>query len=235
MADRAGIADPWLGATGPKIPPEPIEKTWRNDRDPNRRRATFGVLYPLLEIAIKKSDDVRDKLPAKSETTDRRVVPGVRFHLPVPVTFYKADFRECKFHRPDNQGESTIVGSTFRNCAFVRCILGGTRFRQVSFDSCKFEKCNLEGSQFTECQFSNCTFTDCTAENASFTATEVDPTAFLVGMPPPLYNYEEPLLAAKPYKLRQSGLRCAENSPLNSSDRTPKFTRLTTLTADYSS
>jgi hypothetical protein len=35
----------------------------------------------------------------------------------------------------------------------------------------------------------DCTFSECTAENASFVATEIDPTAFLIGMPAPVYNY----------------------------------------------
>jgi Pentapeptide repeats (9 copies) len=188
MAENTGIADPWAGAGGPKIRPEPIEKTWRNDRDPTRRRATFEVSYPLWEITIEKSDDLREKLPSKFEKTDRRVITGVRFHLKVPITFYNADFRECKFHRSDAQGESTIEGSAFKNCTFRRCILGGTLFRHVTFSGCTFERCDLGGSQFAECQFNDCIFTECTAENTSFAATEVDPTAFLVGMPPPVYN-----------------------------------------------
>ena len=143
MAGNIGTADQWAGAAGPKIKPEALKKTWRNDQDPNRRRATFGVSYPLWEITIEKSEDLREKLPAKFEKTDRRVVTGVRFHLKVPVTFYKADFRECKFHRSDAQGESTIEGSAFKNCTFRRCFLGGTLFRHVTFDSCKFERCDL--------------------------------------------------------------------------------------------
>jgi hypothetical protein len=73
--------DPWESAVGPKIRPEAIKKTWRNDRDPTRRRATFGVSYPLWEIAIEKSDDLHTKLPARFEGTKRRSVQGVRFRL----------------------------------------------------------------------------------------------------------------------------------------------------------
>lgn len=194
MAGNTGIADPWAGAVGPKIKPEPIKKSWRNDRDPNRRRATFGVSYPLWEIAIEKSDDLHTKLPARFEKTKRRSVQGVRFHLRVPnLIFSDADFHECKFHRPDARGKSKLLGSTFKNCTFERCMLGGTLFLHVTFEGCKFFRCDLGASQFKECQFLDCMFTECTAENASFVATEVDPTALLRGMPPPVYNYEEPI------------------------------------------
>jgi hypothetical protein len=194
MAENTVIADPWTGALGPKIKPEPIEKTWRNDRDPTRRRATFGVSYPLLEITIEKSDDLHTKLPARFEKTKRRSVQGVRFHLLVPnLIFSDADFHECKFHRSAARDDSKIVGSTFKNCTFERCMLGGTFFRHVTFESSTFRRCDLGASEFSECQFIDCIFTECTAENASFVATEVDPTAFLKGMPPPIYNYEKPI------------------------------------------
>src|SRR6266566_170685 len=188
MAGNTGIADPWAGPLGPKVKPQPITKTWRNDRDPTRRRATFGVSYPLWEITIEKSDDSHTKLPARLGTTKRRSVPGVRFHLPVPNLIFSAvDFHECKFHCPDARGESKILASTFKNCTFERCMLGGTLFRHVTFEGSTFLRCDLGASEFSECQFIDCVFTECTAENASFVATEVDPTALLKGMPPPSY------------------------------------------------
>jgi len=194
MAGNTGIANPWAGALGPKVKPQPITKTWRNDRDPTRRRATFGVSYPLWEITIEKSADSHTKLPARFGTTKRRSVPGVRFHLPVPnLIFSDVDFHECKFHWPDAQGESKIVASTFKNCTFERCMLGGTLFRHVTFEGSTFLRCDLGASEFSECQFVDCVFTECTAENASFVATEVDPTALLKGMPAPSYNYEKPI------------------------------------------
>jgi len=194
MSANTGIADPWSGALAPKIKPDPIVKTWRNDRDPTRRRATFEVSYPLLEIAIGKSEDLHMKLPSRFETTKRRSIQGVRFHLLVPnLILSDADFHECKFHRPDAQGESEVLGATFKNCKFERCMLGGTVFRHVAFEGCTFYRCDLGESQFSECQLSDCRFTECTAENASFAATEVDPTAFLKGMPPPIYNYANPI------------------------------------------
>lgn len=192
MAANTGIADPWAGAAGPKIKPSQIEKTWRNDQDPTRRRATFGVPYPLLEIAIEKSEDLHAKLPARFEKTKRRSIAGVRFHFRVPnLIFSDTDFRQCKFHRPDDEGESKISGSKFKNCKFERCMLGGTVFRHVTFEGSTFVRCDFGASEFHECQFIDCNFTECTAENASFIATEVDPAAFLRGMPPPVYNYEE--------------------------------------------
>jgi hypothetical protein len=193
MAGNPGIADLWAGALAPKINPEPIEKTWKNDRDPTRRRATFGVLYPLLGITIEKSDDLHEKLPARFETTKRRSVQGIRFYLKVPhLIFSEADFHECKFHRPDARQESKVSGSTFKNCSFRRCMFGGTVFRHVTFEASTFSRCDFGDSEFGECQFVDCIFTECTAENASFIATEVDPTAFLKGMPPPVYNCEVP-------------------------------------------
>src|SRR5258708_17099149 len=72
-------------------------------------------------------------------------------------------------------------------------MLGGTFFRHVTFEGSTFLRSDFGGSEFNECQFIDCTFTECTAEKASFVATEIDPTAFLRGMPPPVYNYEEPI------------------------------------------
>lgn len=187
-------SDPWTGPLAPKTRPEPVAKTWRNDRDPTRRRATFGVLYPLWEITIEKSDDLHTKLPARFEGTKRRSIRGVRFYLRASnLIFSDADFHECKFHRSDDQGNSKIIGSTFKNCTFEQCFLGGTVFRHVKFDACSFSRCDFGGSEFEECQFLNCRFKECTAENASFRATEINPTALLDGMPPPLYNYVGPI------------------------------------------
>jgi hypothetical protein len=190
----AAPTDPWAGPLAPKITPKPIKKTWRNDQDPTRRRATFGVLYPVWEITIEKSDDLHTKLPTRFEKTKRRSVQGVRFHLRVPnLIFSDADFHECKFHRPDDRGESIISGLTFKNCTFERCMFGGTTLLHVTFGGCTFVRCDFGGSQFKECQILDCTFNECTAENASFLATEIDPTTFLSGMPPPVYNYAAPI------------------------------------------
>jgi hypothetical protein len=190
MAASTEIADLWTGPLGPKIKPEPINKTWDHDRDPIRRRATFGVPYPLFEVAIEKSGDIHTKLPARFEKTKRRSVEGVRFHLGPNLIFSDADFRECKFHRPDAQGESKILGSKFKNCNFERCVLGGTLFRHVTFEGSTFSRCDFGTSEFRECQFIDCKFSECTAENTSFIATEIDPTAFLQGIQPPIYNYQ---------------------------------------------
>src|ERR1700728_363857 len=199
MGENSGIFGPWSGPLSPKIKPEVIEKTWRNDRDPTRRRATFGVPYPLWEITIEKSEDLHTKLPARFEKTKRRSVKGVRFHLLVPhLIFSDADFHECKFHRPDVREESKVSGSTFKNCTFKGCMLGGSLFRHVTFQGSTFFRCDFEDSEFSECQFIDCIFTECTAENTSFAATEVDPTALLTGMPPPVYNYAAPIPDGEP-------------------------------------
>jgi hypothetical protein len=199
MAENIELEDPWTGPTAPKIAPQPIEKTWRHDGDPMRRRATFGVPYPLKEITLERSADVHDKLPARFEKTKRRFVPGVRFYLPASnLTLSEIDFSECKFHRENRQGESKVSGSTFKDCNFKRCILGGTLFRHVKFEASSFFRCNFNDSRFDECQFLDCTFTECTAENTSFVATEVDPSAVLSGMIAPVYNYVEPLPHGEP-------------------------------------
>jgi hypothetical protein len=187
MAANTAVADnPWAGALGPQIKPTPISKTWRNDRDPTRRRATFGVPYPLLEVVIDKSDILHAKLPARFEKTKRRSVPGVRLRLLAPKIFSDTDFRECMFHWRDAGGESKVSGSTFKSCNFSKCMLGGTLFYHVTFEGCSFDRCDFGESKFDECQFVNCVFTECTAENASFVVTEIDPTAFVKGMPPPV-------------------------------------------------
>jgi hypothetical protein len=199
MAGKTEIVDPWAGALAPKVQPEPTPKTWHHDRDPNRRRATFEVAYPLYEIAIERSADVRDKLPARFEKTKRRFVPGIRFYLAASnLILSEIDFSECKFHRENAQGESKVLGSTFKDCSFERCMLGGTLFRHVKFEASRFIRCDFGGSQFDQCQFIDCTFAECTAENTSFVATEVDPAAVLGGMIAPVYNYAEPLPPGEP-------------------------------------
>jgi hypothetical protein len=198
MAANTAVADPWAGAHGAQIKPVPVVRTWHNDRDRSRRRATFGVLYPLLEVTIDKSDDRLVKFPARFEATKRRSVPGVRLVLGPKIFFSDTDFRECDFHWRETLGESKVLGSTFKNCGFCRCILGGIFFSHVTFEDCTFNRCDFGGSKFDECQFVNCIFTECTAENASFVATEIDPTAFLKGMPTPVYNYENPIPDGEP-------------------------------------
>jgi uncharacterized protein YjbI with pentapeptide repeats len=193
MAANTAIADQWTGAHGPKIQPVPIEKTWRHDRDPIRRRATFDLFYPLFEVTIHNSDDRHAKLPVRFENTNRRSVPGVRLVIASKIFFSDTDFRECSFHWRAALGESKVSGSTFGNCSFYRCVLGGILFSHVTFRGCTFDRCDFEESKFDECQFVNCIFTECTAENASFLATEIDPTAFVKGIPPPVYNYEDPI------------------------------------------
>jgi uncharacterized protein YjbI with pentapeptide repeats len=191
MAGHTAMNNPWTGPQAPKIGPTPVIKTWRNDRDPTRRRATFDVSYPLLEISIEKSDDLHTKLPSRFEKTKRRSIRAVRFNLSARnLILSEADFHECNFHRRDDQGESHIQDSTFKNCTFERCILGGTLYRHVSFEDCAFIRCDVGAAEFHECQFTDCTFQECTGESASFLATEIDPTALLKGMPAPLYNYE---------------------------------------------
>lgn len=200
VAGNTAITDPWVGAQAPKIKPDPIKKTWRHDEDPTRRRATFGVPYPLWEISIDKSEELHTKLPARFETTKRRLIEGVRFHLLASnLIFSEVDFNECKFHRPEAgaRGISKISGATFKNCTFKRCMLGGTQFRHVTFEGSTFSRCDLGDSEFSECHFIECTFTECTAENASFVTTEVDPTAVLTGVPPPVYNFEGSLPAGE--------------------------------------
>jgi len=72
-------------------------------------------------------------------------------------------------------------------------MLGGTLFRHVTFEGTRFFRCDFGDSEFSECQFVDCLFAECTAENASFAVTEIDPTAFLSGVPAPIYNYREPI------------------------------------------
>jgi hypothetical protein len=188
------LSELWMGPFAPKVGPEPVEKTWHHDRDSMRRRATFGVLYPVWEVIIQKSADRQTKLPVRFEDTKRRSIEGIRLYLQASnLMFSDADFHACKFHRPNDQGQSQIVGSTFKDCTFEQCFLGGTAFRHVKFDACSFLRCDFGGSELEECQFLSCAFTDCTAENATFRATEIDPTAFLDGMPIPRYNYHDPI------------------------------------------
>jgi hypothetical protein len=194
LAAESSLPELWKGAFAPKVKPEPILKDWHHDRDPARRRATFGVSYPLWEVIIQKSGDRQNKLPVRYEDTKRRSVEGVRLYLEASnLIFSDADFLACKFHRPNEQGDSQVIGATFKDCTFKSCILGGTVFRHIKFDVCSFSRCDFGGSELDECQFLNCTFVECTAENATFRATEIDPTAFLAGMLFPRYNFVGPM------------------------------------------
>ncbi len=194
MAAPQVIGDSWDGVQGPRIKPVPITKTWRNDRDPTRRRATFGVPYPLWEITIEKSADSHAKLPARFEKTKRRSVPGVRFVLLAQNLIFPIRISVNASSTGQNRGASRKLWvQHLRTALSVVVFSEGLVFRHVTFEGCTFYRCDFGGSEFEECQFVDCIFTECTAENASFVATEIDPTAFLRGMPPPVYNYENPI------------------------------------------
>ena len=154
-----------------------------------------GRNIPLWEITIQRSNELHTKLHTRFEKTGRRSIEGVRFLLlGSGLTFSTADFNECKFHRSrEGNGDSLVVGASFKQCTFGRCIFGGTVYRHVDFQGCTFRRCDFGTAQFIECQFRDCFLDECTAENVSFAATEVDPTAVLTGIKSPLYNYAEPI------------------------------------------
>jgi uncharacterized protein YjbI with pentapeptide repeats len=173
----------------PSILPTIISLTLRHPSDPNRRRATFQLQYPHHEIVLEKKADLADKLPPRFEN-GRRTVSGIRFYFKATDLFIEnSDFTQCKFHRPAENGDSRMGGTTLIGCTFERCIFGGTVYRHVRFERCTFRRCDFGMSQFIDCQFKLCDFTECTGEHVSFSATEINPSALLAGMPPPHYNY----------------------------------------------
>jgi hypothetical protein len=119
--------------------PASISANRRHSSDPNRRRATFGVEYPdpARELTLEGSADVSEKLPRPFEN-GRRTVTGARIFFAVPdIIVLQSDFAQCKFHRRSpERGESRIVGATFVDCTFEKCIFGGTAYKHVHFESC---------------------------------------------------------------------------------------------------
>jgi hypothetical protein len=173
----------------PSVPPLLITDVLRHRTDPNRRRATFSLAYPTLEVVLEKKADIAEKLPPHFEN-GRRTVIGIRFFFQVPDLFIgNCDFKRCKFHRPSDNGNSKIAGTRFADCTFCGCVFGGTEYRHVWFERCSFRRCDFGMSQFFECHFRECIFDECTGEHVSFSATEVSPDEMMKGMVVPLYNY----------------------------------------------
>ncbi len=171
------------------ISPTPITGGSRHRTDPNPRRATYTFPYPSYEIALEKKADLTQKLPIRLED-GRRSIRGIRFAFTVPGLFMNnSDFCRCQFYIPPTRGLSEIVGTRFTNCTFETSVFGGTTYRHTSFERCHFRRCDFATAHFSECGFRSCTFIECTGEHLSLSATEIDPTALLRGMTPPLYNY----------------------------------------------
>jgi hypothetical protein len=193
VPQSAGVKPPALDAArqaAPLIPPIALTLNLRHPNDPNRRRATFQVAYPVLEIILERTADLTEKLPPRFEN-GRRTLTGIRFFIKVPDLFIgNSDFKQCKFHRPaaDN-GDSRVAGTTFADCTFEKTVFGGTFYRHVRFERCAFRRCDFGMSQFIDCHFHSCSFLECTGEHVSFSATEINPDEIMVGMVVPLYNY----------------------------------------------
>jgi Pentapeptide repeats (9 copies) len=190
--DRSAWTSCFPSQLVPPIPPTFIDTVLRHKSDPERRRATFGLQYPVYEIVLEKKADLVDKLPPRFEN-GRRTISSIRFYFKATDLFIpRSDFKQCKFHRFLEAGNSRMAGTTFIECTFENCIFGGTTYRHVRFEHCTFRRSDFAMSQFIDCQFRLCIFTECTAEHVSFSATEIDPTTILAGVPPPHYNYGSP-------------------------------------------
>lgn len=59
----------------PTISPALISNTRRHQSDPNKRRATFQVPYPIHEIVLERRSDLADKLPPRFENGRQFVSP----------------------------------------------------------------------------------------------------------------------------------------------------------------
>jgi hypothetical protein len=187
-----GVKSPAFEAArqvAPLIPPVALTLNLRNPVDPNRRRATFHLTYPVLEIVLEKTADLIEKLPPRFEN-GRRTLTGIRFFIKVPDLFFgNSDFKQCKFHRPADNGDSRVAGTTFADCTFEKTVFGGTLYRHVRFERCAFRRCDFGMSQFIDCHFHSCSFVECTGEHVSFSATEISPDEIMSGIVVPLYNY----------------------------------------------
>ncbi len=235
MAAHTAVADLWDGAQGPQIKPVRVPKTWHNDRDRSRRRATFGVLYPLLEVAIDTSDDRLAKFPARFEATKRRSVPGVRLVLTGPKSdsfpiriSASATFtgeRPWASQRSWDQHlrivffvvvcseESSLIKSRSRVVRLIDAISGdpnsmsASSLTAYSRSALRKTRASSQRKLIQRLFSKECLLQSTTAKILFLTVNRMLPSS------------------------RQIGRRSGENSPLNSSDRILTFTIALTPTA----
>ncbi len=171
-----------IASTGPTAP--------KNVYDHERRRATFEVIYPLETYSFTRKADA-DAVPRKQDDS-RGTIRGWRLSFALRTsTVADVSFEECNFHDRAGASIGQIQYLTFRNCRFLKCMMGTTQYQRVRFEDCTFELCDFANAEFSECTFKDCTFTRCTAEQLFLTKTELDPDAFLAAFEPPVYNYEK--------------------------------------------
>lgn len=164
--------------------------TKTRERDEERRRATYGLRYPLAELHLSGRADV-EAIPRVRPDDARRTLSERRLTFDLRnKTIDRVVFKECNFH--DRKGKSTaeITSLTFRGCVFKYCIMGTTRYSRVRFEQCEFLKCDFVNAEFVECTFEECSFSQCTGESIWFVATLISPDDFLSGLEAPVYNFE---------------------------------------------
>ncbi|MEQ1871074.1 MAG: pentapeptide repeat-containing protein [Vicinamibacterales bacterium] len=163
---------------------DPFTPEGRFKRDPKRQRATFGLLYPSV--------DLRFTSKAELPRTEQKVL-GKRLTFTVERQNLKGvEFEECNFHNNHGLQLSRISHLTFVDCQFRHSIMGTTTYVRCRFRQCTFHRCDFSFADFQDCTFEDCEFVQCTASDAVFERTEIDPDAFMKGLQVPSYNYQNP-------------------------------------------
>lgn len=174
-------------AAQPPSVPAPVRQIHKSD--PERRRATYDVDYPLVPMVFTTRHDF-DLLPKANIDDKRTTVASRRLTFALPYGTAPAIlFKECNFHDRQGKGVSEIAKITFRDCVFERSMMGTTRYHRVRFEQCHFSNVDFDHAEFAECTFDGCSFFRCTTEHAFFSRTQISAQAFIAGLECPVYNY----------------------------------------------
>lgn len=166
------------------------ENTPKHTTDPEKRRATYGVVYPMVDCVIATKQDI-DGLPKEKDQDIKCTVRARRLTIKAEYrTFPPVVFESSNFHDRKGKSLAEIGHVTFRDSLFRRCFMGTTQYQGVRFRDCKFERCDFANANFTDCLFERCEFVQCTGEGANWRNTEIDPSAFLAALECPLYNFD---------------------------------------------
>jgi uncharacterized protein YjbI with pentapeptide repeats len=162
------------------------------ERDTIRKRATFDLPYPKVQLYFTREDKVykfKNKTEKLVDTDVKTYVKAKRLHFEIDnSSFRDIVFTECSFHNKGGTTNAMIDRITFERCHFIKNIMGSTLYLRVEFKHCKFERCDFMNSDFKECLFIDCEFKECTAYRTRFIETLIDPVAFIKSIQVPNYN-----------------------------------------------
>jgi len=162
--------------------------------DEERKRATFGMAYPMEDVIFVREDKYTNfsSVTSKISQTDLKAFvknKRLSFNLNF-ATLSDIIFEECNFHNMQGKEMAKINKISFENCVFKKSIMGTTEYFRVIFKKCMFERCDFMNADVKECIFEDCEFTECTAYHMHFIDTEINPTTFIKSIIVPKYNFD---------------------------------------------